>query len=162
MLNFLLIISFSYFGIAQSSPYASPRNDFIELIEVLEKGDSLVYYISANSDSNVLYKKIWKNDTVIMEDSVQDADVISFRRFQKELDSTSGRWLVEGIIVSRKDQKDLAKKFLKDIYRVSWMIPSKAKIKRSKSARIIPASGIENDFYPVVLDLQKWIRNKFR
>lgn len=161
MLNILLLMSFSYFAVTDSFPYTHPKEDYIEIIEVFNEEDTLIYRASALSENMVLYTKTWKNVSVIMADSTYDSDLGQLKFFQMNLDSTSGRLPVGGTGFHRSGKKVITKKLLRDVYSVSWLTPSKSKIKRSKTVYIVPVDRVDNDFYPIVLDLQKWLRSKW-
>lgn len=161
MLEFLFVMGFAFYSATWETPYRTSPNDFIEMVELIGDKDTLTYRASLNGHS-VVYTKMWKDSSVVLMDTAQDIDVEKFCFFQKELDSTSGRWRVRGMGFSKKGGTDDSKKFLKNIKHVKWMVPSDAVIKRSKTLHITPVDKIENPFYEVVLDLEKWLRSKWQ
>lgn len=160
MFQFLLTMGFAFFSATGESSYHSSPNDFIEMVEVLGMVDTLKYRVSLD-DCSVVYTKIWKNSNVVFEDTVRDGDVEKFRMFQEQLDSTSGRWMVNGMAFQKKDGSDDSKKFLRSVDYVKWLVPGDALIKRSKSVSIIPTDKMDLPFYEVVSDLQRWLQIHF-
>lgn len=101
MFQFLLTMGFAFFSATGESSYHSSPNDFIEMVEVLGMVDTLKYRVSLD-DCSVVYTKIWKNSNIVFEDTVRDGDVEKFCMFQEQLDSTSGRWMVNGMAFQKK------------------------------------------------------------
>ena len=162
MLSWLLIMASAYYTTVGGVPYTPPRSDFVKIVEVVQKTDSVLYQASLYQDSTVMYTKVWRNEAEVFADTLHDTDVQTFLRLQKSLDSTSGRIRVQWTAFREEDGKEKSKVFMKDLKSVSWLMPSKSRIKRSKTVRIIPTHRMDNDFYPVVLELQEWLRSKWR